>query len=428
MSFVWKTNYIGYPNFFSGDTPAHQLGMFFRLIADAAGRGVTYEGLKSEAKAKFNVSPHQTETKKAAFQEFGLAYVVPRSDVISITPAGSQLFVIANTAAKADAEKRNVLLLLARALARYQFQNPFPAGAKQDWADSTDVLPYLATFYLFLKLDGLITQSELFGAVFGLQRMTDLPSLAAHIADHRKKGRVLPKLPGLPPDSRTLANLKIYFMAHAGLDWEILTDERVDFYGFEEQCYELSEAGSELLDTVLSAEWPNWKRSTGVPKAKSFGGIHQYFGDGIGAPCPDLIFKKDSELVKRLAAKIAAGVLTPEDVESLRGLPKRSFKEGQRKLVTHAKAERNQGLIREAKRQFKRLHGRLFCEACGFEFLPRYGERGRDFIEAHHSKPISTVAGSILTTVADLEMVCSNCHRMLHRRPWISVNELRGSL
>ena len=115
-------------------------------------------------------------------------------------------------------------------------------------------------------------------------------------------------------------------------------------------------------------------------------------------------------------------------MESLRNLPKRSFKEGQKKLVTHAKAERNQALIREAKRHFKGLHGRLFCQACGFEFLPRYGERGRDFIEAHHSKPISTLSGLVTTTIIDLEMVCSNCHRMLHRRPWISVEELRHKL
>jgi len=428
MSFAWKTNFIGYPNFFSGNKPSHKLGMFFRLIARAAKRGDSYAGIKSQAKAKFKISPHQTETKKAAFQEFGLAYVIPRSNTISITPAGSQLFDIAETAANADTKKRKVLLLLARALARYQFKNPFPAGARQIWADSTDVLPYLATFYLFLKLDGLITQSELFGAIFGLQKMKDLPFLVSKISDHRRNGRVLRKLAGLPADSKTLENLKIYFMAHAGLDGQILSSELVNLYGFEEQCYELSETGLELLETVLNTEWPAWKKSSRIPVAKKFIDIKEYFDEGIGAPLPELVFNKDSKLAERTAIKNAAGVLTPEDVENLCELPRRSFKEGQRKMVTHARAERNQTLVREAKRRFKRQHGRLFCEACKFEFMNRYGERGRDFIEAHHSKPISTLFGSIPTTVDDLEMVCSNCHRMLHRRPWITVQKLRDSL
>lgn len=218
------------------------------------------------------------------------------------------------------------------------------------------------------------------------------------------------------------------FMAHFGLDGEILKDEKVNLYGSEEQCYELTEAGVELINTILNEEWPNWRRPSSPPTARVFENITEYFENGIGAACPGIVFERDSKLVTRIAEKISAGVLTPEDVESLRNLPQRSFKEGQRKLVTHAKAERNQTLIREAKRHFKNQHGRLFCEACGFEFLPHYGERGRDFIEAHHSKPISTLSGQVPTTITDLDMVCSNCHRMLHRRPWISVQELRDKL
>jgi predicted HNH restriction endonuclease len=217
-------------------------------------------------------------------------------------------------------------------------------------------------------------------------------------------------------------------MAHLGLDSEILQDEKADYYGFEEQCYELTEAGLELVGTILNEEWPNWRRSSPPPTARVFGSIAEYFENGVGAVCPGIVFERDSELVTRVAEKISAGVLTPEDVESLRILPKRSFKEGQKKLVTHVKSERNQTLVREAKRQFKNQYGRLFCKACDFEFLTRYGERGRDFIEAHHSKPISTLSGPVPTTINDLEMVCSNCHRMLHRRPWISVQELRDRL
>lgn len=428
MSFVWKTNYIGYPNFFSGNTAAHQLGDFYRLIAEAAGRGVSYSEFKLEAKSNFGVSAHQSETKKAAFQEFGITYVVPRSDTISITPAGDQLSDLAGTPAEADKERRRVLLLLARSLARHQFQNPFPAGARKAWADSSDVLPYLAVYYLFMKLGGLITVSELFGAVFGLREMRFLPDLAAKILNQRKRRTPFARLPGLPESSKTRDNLKIYLMAHAGLDWEILTGERVNFYGFEEQCYELSGFGSELIGTVLNTEWPKWKVSREAPTVRAYGSVLEYFHEGVGTRCPDSVFEKDAKLEESVAVKISKGPLSPEDFDSLRELPKRSFIEGRKKLVTHARAERNRSLVREAKRQFRDLHGRLYCEACGFEFLLHYGERGRDFIEAHHRKPISTLTGAVATKVEDLEMVCANCHRMLHRPPWISVQELRDSL
>jgi predicted HNH restriction endonuclease len=53
---------------------------------------------------------------------------------------------------------------------------------------------------------------------------------------------------------------------------------------------------------------------------------------------------------------------------------------------------------------------------CGFNFLRAYGEVGRGFIEAHHTKPVSTLEPDELVHVEDLIAVCSNCHRMLHRR------------
>jgi len=64
---------------------------------------------------------------------------------------------------------------------------------------------------------------------------------------------------------------------------------------------------------------------------------------------------------------------------------------------------------------FVQSHGRLYCEICGFDFERTYGPIGERFIEAHHAKPLSTMAEGEETSVADLRMVCSNCHTMLHR-------------
>lgn len=63
-------------------------------------------------------------------------------------------------------------------------------------------------------------------------------------------------------------------------------------------------------------------------------------------------------------------------------------------------------------------HHGLTCMVCGFNFEQCYGERGRDFIEVHHKQPIHTFEGEeqSVDPKADLATICSNCHRMIHRR------------
>ena len=80
----------------------------------------------------------------------------------------------------------------------------------------------------------------------------------------------------------------------------------------------------------------------------------------------------------------------------------------------------------EKKRAILGATGRLECEACGFDFLTTYGERGRGFAECHHKLPLSD--GTRTTYLRDLAIICANCHRMLHRGDLLSVEELRGIL
>ena len=57
------------------------------------------------------------------------------------------------------------------------------------------------------------------------------------------------------------------------------------------------------------------------------------------------------------------------------------------------------------------------------------GAHGRDFIEAHHTTPLSHLDGERETRVEDLTLVCANCHRMLHcRRPWLGMADIREML
>ncbi|WP_308302394.1 HNH endonuclease [Bacillus sp. V5-8f] len=57
------------------------------------------------------------------------------------------------------------------------------------------------------------------------------------------------------------------------------------------------------------------------------------------------------------------------------------------------------------------------CAGCGFNFQNVYGEHGKDFIEIHHVKPLSTIKEEVkINPSTDLMPACSNCHRMIHRK------------
>lgn len=88
--------------------------------------------------------------------------------------------------------------------------------------------------------------------------------------------------------------------------------------------------------------------------------------------------------------------------------------EGQGKLATHMRYERNSSLIKKIKQNAIKSNPMLNCEICGFSFFEKFGELGKGFIEAHHKRPLSETK-EIKTTKDDIALLCSNCHRMIHR-------------
>ncbi|HEY4617823.1 MAG TPA: HNH endonuclease [Flavobacterium sp.] len=72
-----------------------------------------------------------------------------------------------------------------------------------------------------------------------------------------------------------------------------------------------------------------------------------------------------------------------------------------------------------------KLKWKTDCWICGFNFTERYGNLGNDFIEIHHLIPISE--GERETTIEDVRPVCSNCHRMIHKRKkMLTIQELKN--
>jgi 5-methylcytosine-specific restriction protein A len=102
-----------------------------------------------------------------------------------------------------------------------------------------------------------------------------------------------------------------------------------------------------------------------------------------------------------------------------------SAPEGRALYRRHRTRERNKGLRKKKIEAVLKRGGTLACEACGFDFAKVYGKRGEGYIECHHVVPLH-VAGEGTTRLADLALICSNCHRMIHRSaPWPTPAELR---
>lgn len=97
------------------------------------------------------------------------------------------------------------------------------------------------------------------------------------------------------------------------------------------------------------------------------------------------------------------------------------------RIALHKYYERDPELIKAAKAKAMR-EDRFFCEACTFDFAKVYPGLGFGFIECHHRHPIAK-AGIRENSIEDLALVCSNCHRMLHRRfddMFLTVEQLKS--
>lgn len=159
-----------------------------------------------------------------------------------------------------------------------------------------------------------------------------------------------------------------------------------------------------------------------------------YSGDGLtrGGKLEEEVWQEFADR-KRLSATAAAiranhhFVGAPATEEERLLDENEEFAEGRVLTLLHKRRERNPKLVRKKKAQVRAETGTLACEACGFDFRAAYGVLGDGFAECHHRKPVSELQDSQTTKLKDVAIVCSNCHRMLHRsRPWKTVEQMRN--
>ncbi len=106
-----------------------------------------------------------------------------------------------------------------------------------------------------------------------------------------------------------------------------------------------------------------------------------------------------------------------------------SFIEGTVVARMHKQRERNRKLRGLKVSQARKTDPGLHCEVCGFGFADYYGSIADGLIEVHHLRSLSELGGPSRVRLADLALVCPNCHWVLHRqRPWISADQLKSLL
>lgn len=97
--------------------------------------------------------------------------------------------------------------------------------------------------------------------------------------------------------------------------------------------------------------------------------------------------------------------------------------EGQRYLRAHYARERSPRLRQDKLRTFRKAHGALFCELCGFKASAYAPEPFTDrAFEVHHKNPLANAIEPVRTTLDDLAVLCANCHRAVHANENITEN------
>lgn len=233
---------------------------------------------------------------------------------------------------------------------------------------------------------------------------------------------------GAGKDALSIGGITVAWLASNGKDGTVVVGwyENATVYRNEQQLLtpskEQTDSGVETY--FITAFWddvvllPIETRLTRIPRAKK-GGIGQ--SNVWYAKNPESTVHV--ERVKNLIYGYKETNKIPDIDEEVIGV------EGNPKLKNHLVRERNSSIIKKKRSEVLAEKGCLKCEVCNFDFFETYGEAGKEFCEVHHLMPLNQCNDVVETRLSDLAIVCSNCHRILHRsKPMLTLENLRELL
>jgi hypothetical protein len=123
-----------------------------------------------------------------------------------------------------------------------------------------------------------------------------------------------------------------------------------------------------------------------------------------------IAIKKNPDYREIITSGRSLEQIAEEDLDSLSYEEEYSEGKKSKRFVNYY--ERNRSLNIAA----RQIHGTK-CMVCGFDFEQQYGARGSGYIEVHHMNPISSFTEETkVDPKTEMTVVCSNCHRMIHRK------------
>lgn len=204
----------------------------------------------------------------------------------------------------------------------------------------------------------------------------------------------------------------------------------------DERVQQLSDLLQRLPIHPNEVRGPRFRNPNGVARKTydiathhpDYQGVPTKGGAGDLEVLRDFLDREDE--MRQIAQLIRAGVDSGELVEASEAVPDIDLgaaeaREGRLLERRHLSRERDARLRAKKIEQHLRTRGRLDCATCGFDFQAAYGQHGEGYIECHHVVPLH-VSGETKTRLDDLILICSNCHRMIHRRtPWLTPKQVR---
>jgi hypothetical protein len=226
----WRVGSYGYPNPFVQESRSQEAWLTFKSFYERDSGAYTSVKQFWESNRRRKLDSNAVESWKATLEEFGLLYVISRSNKITITPAGKQFYEAAVQEREEDFVWIGLNLLL-----RYPLHGPPRARGRGPAHAASDVLPYRFLYSAMRDLGDYFWWTELQRIFCRVFSTTDAKPAEQAVRKIRENPTVLSEFPR-PANNDAFYNYLNQVVVHAGMNHRVLTqDNGTEHYGPNEQ-------------------------------------------------------------------------------------------------------------------------------------------------------------------------------------------------
>lgn len=289
----WHVNSYGYPNRFSTEVKAQEAWETFSSFHDA--HNTSYSDLKAfwdGGGGSRRLDSHAVESWKATFEEFGLVYVISRSDRITVTPAGFQFHKAA-----VDKDEQAFIWIGLNLLFRYPLSGAAGRRGRSSYHTSSNLLPYRFLYSAMRDLGDYFWWTELERILCRVFSISEAKAAVDAVNDIRANPSHLSKYPLVVSNRKGAFYNSLNQVAnHAGMNHLVLDqDDSSEHYRPPEskRRHFINRRYMSLVNAALGdLSTPAGCRSSALyvdrlPTAPRHSTEQQYF-DYLGAPVPTL--------------------------------------------------------------------------------------------------------------------------------------------